>query len=171
MAMYATPDELASFLQQDLDTATATLALELASGEFRRASQTAFTPETETYTTTGSTYTTLPLPFRRVTAVTAIRVNGVELPVDWTLIGSTLYRSLGFGTSAVFPPDRLEVDLTHGFTAPPDDVKRAVLESAANIYENPINAAQDTTGSTSVRFRLSDYAAKLAAEYRGPVFA
>ena len=40
MALYATASELASYLQQDLDTASATLALTLASGAFSGAAET-----------------------------------------------------------------------------------------------------------------------------------
>lgn len=170
MAMYATAEELASFLQQDLDTATATLVLTLASAEFTRAAGVAFTPTSETYETTGTTATSLLLPFRRVTAVSAVRVNGVEV-ADWSLVNGALYRALGFGSSLVFPPDRLEVDLTHGYAAPTDDVRKAVLESAAQAYENPLGNVQETIGTNSTRFQLSKYAADLAAAYRGPVFA
>jgi hypothetical protein len=44
MALYATASELASYLQQDLDTATATLVLTVASGAFAREADTGSTP-------------------------------------------------------------------------------------------------------------------------------
>lgn len=176
MVMYATPSDLASYLQKDLDTATATLVLTLASAEFTKSSRTVFAATTATYTTTGRPATTLTLPFRPVTAVSAIRINGVTLAVDYTLVGSTLYRAAGFGQYWL-PPDSLEVDLTYGYTTVPDDVRAAVLESAAAAYENPSGVRQETIDDYSVSYssstgvRLSDYAAELARDYRGPVFA
>src|SRR6266496_1251821 len=95
--MYATASELAGYMQQDLDTYTATLALTVVSAEFSRV------------------------------AVT-----------DWTLIRRTLYRTAGFGAwYATMPPAKIEIDLTYGYAAPTDDVKGAVLECAAAIYEQP----------------------------------
>jgi hypothetical protein len=48
MAQYATASELASYLQKDLDTATAVQALTLASADFSNAADTWFTPTTVT---------------------------------------------------------------------------------------------------------------------------
>lgn len=179
MAQYATASELAGYMQQDLDTYTANLVLTLASGEFTKAAGTAFSPTSVTYTRTGTCATSLTLPYRAITAVTDVRVNGVSV-TGWSLIGSVLYRTSGFGTTYAYAtvPDVLEADLTHGYATVPDDVKAAVLETAAMAYANPTGVTQEAIDDYSVRYgstpagvRLSSAAADLARDYRGPVFA
>lgn len=178
MVMYATASELASYMQQDLDSSTATLVLELASAEFARAAGTQFAPTEVAYTTTGTSATRLTLPYGPVSAVSAVRLNGVTVAADYTRIGSTLYRTAGFGDSYAFPPDTLEVDLTYGYASVPGDVKAAVLETAAQAYSSPVAVVQESVDDYSVRYaagaggvRLTAAAEELALSYRGPVFA
>lgn len=170
--LYATASELASYLQQDVDTATATLVLQTASQMFSSRADTMFAPTTVTYTTLGTGCTQLVLPFRPVTAVSAVRVATVVV-TDYTRIKSTLYRSSGFGTWA-FPPQTVEVDLTHGYATVPDDVKGAVLDMAALAYAVPVGAVtSESIDDYSVRFgnsssvRLTPIAEDLADRYRG----
>lgn len=147
MVMYATPAELASRLQKDLDTATATQALTLASAEFSAAADTWFAATTTTWSAAAFGGTDIRLPFTNVTAVSAVRVNGVAV-TGWVLVAGVLYRTAGFGTSGSYPPAALEVDLTHGYATVPDDVKRAVLDMAAADYDNPTKVTSE---------RLDDY--------------
>jgi hypothetical protein len=178
MALYATPSELASYLQQDVDTSTATLVLTIASGAFSNAADTWFVATTATYSTKGGPGLCLELPFRPVTAVSAVRLNGVTI-TGWTLVKNALYRQAGFGTWAAFPPDLVEVDLTHGYTTVPDDVKGAVLETAAQAYETPVGAViSETIDDYAIRYattgggiQLTKSAAEIAAGYRGTVAA
>jgi hypothetical protein len=136
MAMYATPTELAGYLKKDVDTYSATQALTLASGEFTIAADTAFSATTVTWATQGGPGTDIQIPYRPVTAVSQVRLNGSVI-TGWTLRHNALWRSAGFGTWSAFPPDLLEVDLTHGYTTVFDDVKLAVLEIAAGVYDHP----------------------------------
>lgn len=178
MALYATASELASYLQQDLDTSTATLALTTASALFAREADTAFTATTTTWVTTGGAGTDIELPFRPVTAVSAVRLNGVVI-TGWTLRANALWRSAGFGTYYAFPPDELAVDLTYGYTSVPDDVKQAVLEMAAGVYHNPTGAISETIDDYTVRFAASSSGGgftgstwrDVARNYRGPLVA
>lgn len=178
MVMYATAAELASYLQQDLDTSTATLVLTLASGRFSTAARTWWAPQAVTYQQVGTYATRLVLPFDPVTAVSAVRINGVAV-TGFTLIGNTLYRSAGFGTPRADPPDRLEVDLTHGYTAATDDVKAAVLDTAAQAYQIPVGAVVgESIDDYAVRYattggglQLTSSAADLATSYRVPAVA
>lgn len=158
MAPYATPSELASYMQQDLDASTATLVLTLASAEFSRIADTQFTSTAVTYTTTGTRATNVVLPYRPVIAVSAVRISTVVV-TGYTLIRNKLYRAAGFGASCTVPPDLLEVDLTHGYTSVPDDVKGAVLETAAQAYIIPVAAM--------VSESIDDYAARYVASGGG----
>lgn len=179
LALYATPSDLASYLQKDLDTATATLVLTTASGMFAREAQTAFTATNVTWSTTNA-YGCWELepPYAPITAVSAVRVNGVAI-TGWTLRGNRLYRLAGFGWRGIFPPDQVDVDLTHGYTTVPDDVKGAVLETAAQAYDIPVSAvAQESIDDYVVRYatagggmQLTHSAAEIAAGYRGLLIA
>lgn len=176
--MYATAAELASYLQKDLDTATATLAITVASGMFSTRAATMFAATAVTYETVATGGVQLRLPFRPVTAVSAVRivVGAVSTTVtDFSRIRSVLYRVAGFGAWGAFPPDTAEVDLTHGYAVCPDDVKGAVLESAGVAYEHPdaalvaeaIDDYSVRTSATLSGFQLSQGARDLADLYRG----
>lgn len=181
--LYATASDLASYLQQDVDTSTATLTLQVASQMFSTRADTMFVPTTTTYQTQGLGYRQLFLPFRPVISIQQVRIigslTGTLIVTDYTRIKTVLYRLIGFGLPGVFPPDTLEVDLTYGYAAVPDDVKGAVLETAAAAYISPDTV---TTGETiddySVHFSslnggmmLSPSAAMLADLYKGTVMA
>jgi hypothetical protein len=177
MVTYVTESELASYLQQDVDTATATQALTLALAEFSRAAETVFTPTSVTWSTLGDGRGVLEPPYRPVTAVAAVRVNGVTIS-GWTLRMGCLYRLAGFGYRWAWPPDQVDVDLTYGYTTVPDDVKLAVLEIAAGIYDHPTSDISVTVDDTTTRYdpekkpspagrRWQD----VAADYRGLLIA
>lgn len=177
---YATDAELASFLKQDVDTSTATLALQVCSQLFSTRANTMFNDTTVTYQTQALGQTQLYLPFRPVTAVSAVRIvsavaNTTTTITDYARIKTVLYRLMGFGFPGVFPPDMVEVDLTHGYSTVPDDVKGAVLESAAAAYINPdITTKSESIDDYSISsapnaggVSLSPAAEKLADLYRG----
>jgi hypothetical protein len=178
VVMYATPADLASYLKQDVDTSTATLLLQIASELFAQAAHTRFEATTVTYQTQGSDGNVLVLPFQPIISVAAVRIAGVAV-TDYTRIGQIMYRATRWGGWPAFPPQLVEVDLTHGYVSPGDDVKGAVLETAATAYMSP--------DPSSVREQIDDYliqtspnvggmmltpaAAKLADMYRGPLVA
>lgn len=181
--MYASVADLASYLQKDIDTATATLNLQTASQLFSTRAGTMFLPTTLTYQTQALGYRQLQLPFRPVTAVSAVRIvsytTGVTTTItDYARIKTVLYRLIGFGVPGVFPPDMIEVDLTHGFAAVPDDVRGAVLETAATAYEAPdVTTAAESIDDYSMKstgnqgLMLTASATKLADLYRGTLAA
>jgi len=177
--MYATASELASYLQQDVDTSTATLALQTASQLFTLRANTAFVPTTATYQVEGYGWSQIRLPFRPIISIQAVRIvtatAGTTTITDYTRIKQVLYRLAGWGVRCAFPPDMIEVDLTHGFAAVPDDVKGAVLESAGAAYSSPdISTKSESIDDYSVSFAanaggvmLSPAAKELADLYRG----
>jgi hypothetical protein len=174
MALYATASELASYLQQDLDTSTATLVLTVASGAFAREADTAFVATNVTYSAVVDGCASFELPYRPVTAVSQVRINGVVI-TGWTLRVNTLYRTAGFGYRYTWPPDQIDVDLTYGYTTVPDDVKGAVLETAAQAYQVPVAAvASEQIDDYAVRYvtagggmQLTESARRVAEGYRG----
>jgi hypothetical protein len=178
MALYATPEELASYLQKDLDSSSATLVLSIVSARFAREAETAWAATTVTYTDTVDGSTDVVLPYRPVTAVSAVRINGVTI-TGWTLRNGIIYRTAGFGYRFAYPPDQIDVDLTYGYTTATDDVKGAVLETAAQAYDIPVGAVvSESIDDYAVRYattgggiQLTASAASLAAGYRGALIA
>lgn len=156
--MYATAAELASYLKQDVDTSTATLALQVLSELFAKRAHTRFEVTATTYKAGGVNAYEIVLPFQPVVAVSAVRIKSVAV-TDYTVIGPSVYRKLGFGSWWAFPPDLVEIDYTHGFASVPDDVKGAVLESAGAAYSSP----DITTKSESI----DDYSVSSSAASGG----
>lgn len=190
MSQLATPAELASYLQKDLDTSSATLALTIASGLFETAAATKFGATASTYQVEGRGQPVISIPREPLISVQQVRVAGaILLASDYTLVMNNLYRVVGWGrvwgsTSATapyvgFPPDLVEVDYTYGYTTVPDDVKGAVLETAGAMYQNPdITVAKESIDDYSVEsaraaggVQLSPAAKVLAEKYRSGGFA
>lgn len=140
MAAFATPAELASFLQRDLDTATATLALENASQQIRDYVGWSVSEEVDREVTldgTGGPY--LWLPTKHLTDVSTVVENGVTLTVvddfDWSSRGY-LIRS-GRWTCR---PRAVVVTFTHGWPDGSEKLRTArsvCLSLAGSIYDNP----------------------------------
>jgi len=179
---YATVSELASFLKQDLDTSTATLALQAASQLFSARAATMFNATTVTYQVIGQGYWQLYLPFRPIISIAQVRIintSGTQIITDYVRIKTVLYRLIGFGVPGMFPPDLVEVDLTHGYATVPDDVKGVVLETAAAAYISPdITTVEESIDDYSIKsspfaggMQLSASALALAELYRGTVAA
>jgi hypothetical protein len=171
---YATASELASYIQSDVDTSTAVLLLQLASAEFNNEADTSFTPITTTWSEAGNGSYVMTVPWRPITAVTAVRIAGVVV-TDYTRIKQRFYRLGGWGSPWAFPPDLVEIDLTYGYAAVPDEVKGAVLETAASAYQQPTGEiAAESIDDYRVRYnasaggvQLTPSAKDLATGYRG----
>lgn len=176
--MYATPAELASYLKQDVDTSTATLVLQTASELFAQAAHTRFEPTAVTYQTQGSASSELTLPFWPIISIDAVRVAGVTV-TDYTRIGQILYRAARWGGYYYVLPPLVEVDLHHGYPSAGDDVKGAVLETAATAYMSPdpstvseqIDDYVVRTAANIGGMMLTPAAEKLARMYQGPLVA
>jgi len=183
--MYCTVAELASFLKQDVDTSTATLAIQVCSELFAKRAHTRFESTTATYSQPGLNTFQIVLPFQPLIAVQQVRITPfggtpqILATTEYSVIGPAIYRRLGFGNWWRFPPDLVEVDYTHGFTSVPDDVKGAVLESAGAAYMAPdITTKSESIDDYSVSsapntggFMLSPSAQVLADFYAGALVA
>lgn len=131
MAYLATPEQLASHLQQaTVDTYTAEQSLNGASDAVRAACGWYIEQETVTDLVLDGWVPDLYLPTRRLTAVADILEDDVTLEVDeyeWTVAGR-LRRLYGCWGRKVM------VSFTHGWTTIPYGVNMATLRIAARIY-------------------------------------
>ena len=152
--MLATPSDLASHLQQDLDTATATLALEVATGWIKDdLGQNVLQITNETVTLDGGDRTVY-LPQRPVVSVGAVTTTDylgtTETPVlntDYRVRG---YRLIWSGYGKVWP-EVVTVTYSHGFTSVtvPQGIRGVCLSAAGRLYQNPDGLRSQTVGSVS----------------------
>ena len=135
-----TPEDLASFLQQDLDLATATLLIEAATAVVQEAAggQRILQVAGDTATLIGTTDSKLDLPQIPVTAVTSVTLDGTALTAGsaggvtstYRRIGSKLWRTDGWQTY-IGEPSTVVVVYTHGYPAAHQRLQRAYTERAS----------------------------------------
>ncbi|MCW2900309.1 MAG: hypothetical protein JWO67_2574 [Streptosporangiaceae bacterium] len=105
----ATPADLASLLQADLDAATATLLIELATSVVQQAAggQRIVQVVGDSITILGTTDNWLDLPQIPVTAVTSVSQDGTVLTAgtDYKRFGNRLWRKFGWQTNYGWPFD------------------------------------------------------------------
>lgn len=164
MADLFTVSELASYLQRDLDTSSATLARDSAQAIVRgychqELSSTTYTDallpiSVETVDGIGGSYV-VRFPQQPVTAVTSVAVSGV------TYVSGTDYAWNGYAPfirlrSVERSSDTFEyypvatVTYTAGFATVPAEVKAVALSIAARQYDNPTGIRQQTIDDYSV---------------------
>lgn len=160
----ASPEDLASLLQKDLDTATATLLVEIATAVVQAEVRQRLVEATETVSLLGTTDSWLDLPQRPVTAVTAVELDGTALTVGapgsggatYRLLGSRLWRGDGWQVYCG-EPSTVEVSYTHGYAAGAQKLELARGASLSIIrdwYDNPGAATSE---------KIDDYAATYSA--------
>jgi len=135
--------ELASFVQSDLDTATATLARELATAKVRTAAPRAFIEagaHTVVRTIVGGVVT-LPRP---VTSVTSVTIDGDLIDADsYDFDGVDTISGLGAWDGPA------TVVYIGGYATAPTDVKAVALAVAGRIVDNPSGLRSETIGAYS----------------------
>lgn len=140
--LLATPADLASLLQQDLDTSTATLLLELATAAVQGATGQRLVQvvgDTATIWPTDPTDQWITLPQRPVTVVASAQV-GTTPVTDWILEYNRLYRFTGwYSALAYWPrqPNPVTVTYTHGWATGAQELqlaRQATLALAAGAY-------------------------------------
>lgn len=165
--MLATATELAGYMQQDLDTNSATQALTLASGMFEDEADTKFSVTSATYTVEGYGQQQISLPRRPVVAIQSVTVGGAAVS-DYQAIGGELYRLVRWGGFSTYASP-VVVTYTYGYAAPPDDVKLAVLFMAAQLYDNPQGLSQMQVGGYSEQRSVNQIVVdwrRIASKYR-----
>lgn len=171
MTAFATADDLATYLNRDLDAgeqAQAELMLGIASGHIRReVAQTISLVTDDVAVLRGNWTPRLRLPERPVVSVSSVVIDGSPAlsAVDYRLVGDTLVRGWWDGVvvnrsedsgSGHWGGDRkVTVTYTHGFATIPDEIKGVCLAMVARSIQIPDGAVQETTGSHSVTFKSS----------------
>jgi hypothetical protein len=141
VARFATAAELASLLQQDVDTSSAEQALDMATAEVQNLVGQLIEQDTVVahLWVTDPCEQLLTMPQRPVTAVTAVTIDGTAV-TDYTVLPHALWREDGWidgAQESAGQPIRVTVAHTYGFATIPDDIKRACLHLAAQMYVNP----------------------------------
>jgi hypothetical protein len=143
-------EEFASYVQSDVDTATATLLRDLVTDALRSATGQTFDLVSSTVSLTPPEGQELVLPQLPATAPTNVKVGGVTV-TDWFFQTDRLYRLggwLAYDTTTGTPLN-VEVSYSHGYSTVPGDLKRIALQAAARAYLNPTGLQQhsETIGS------------------------
>lgn len=177
----ATPADLASLLQQDVDTATATLLIEVATAVVQGVTGQRIVQvvgdvavlDLDEYD--GGLY--LDLPERPVTAVTAVSIGATAI-TDYStqLRRNRLWRAYGWRSTLVAYPDQpsqATVTYTHGYAAGHQRLqlaRGAVLQLAAAVYGNPGGATREQIDDYAVSYEATaarmDASPHLAAALR-----
>lgn len=160
----ATPEQLASALQQDLDASTANLWVNAATAVVQNAAggQRILQVVDDTATLLGTTDSWLDLPQIPVTAITSVTLDGTALTLGVAGSGGTTYRRKGnrlwrgdgWQTYVGEPSDVVVVN-THGYAAGAQELEMArgsVLGLAKQAYINVSGASRERIDDYEVAF-------------------
>ena len=162
----ASPSDLASLLQQDLDAATATLVLEAATAVVQSlVGQRIVEVVGDTATLLGTTDGWLYLPQRPVSAVTSVTLDGDPVTEGTTTgtyrrFGSRLWRDCGWATCHT-EPSTVVVVYTHGYATGSQELqlaRSAVLSLARGAYSNPTGVSREAIDDYSVAYEVASAA-------------
>jgi hypothetical protein len=130
--------ELAAFLQRDLDTSSATLAREIATGLIE-AEIGVVTEKTSTVTLSISCDGRIDLPSPVVTDVASVTVGGAAATFEWQRPYPRLQLT-SWSPTAGTTWQSADVTFTHGYPTVPTKLKAIALAVAARAYDNPQGA-------------------------------
>lgn len=169
----ASPSDLASLLQTDVDTASATLAIEVATSVVQAAAgQRLVLVTDDSETVYGGTDRVLALSQRPVVSITSVTFNGTLLTQGtacgtWRITPGGLWRDLGWsecswvGGSWVdrswggAPAPATVVVYTHGYAAGAQELqlaRGATLSIARGLFGNPTGATSEKIDDYSVAY-------------------
>lgn len=169
---FATPGDLASALQSDLDLSTATLLIECATAVVQAEVQQRIIRVVDDVVVLDldeyDSGTRLFLPERPVVSVASVLI-GATAVTDYTVAArrSTLWRALGWRSTLLFYPDQpstVTVTYTHGYAAGDQKLqlaRQAVLSLATGAYSNPTGATSEKIDDYAVAYEAM--AARMAA--------
>lgn len=166
----ATPEDLASALQQNLDASTANLWLEVCTAVVQEAAdnQRILQVAGDTSTIVGLTSPWLALPQIPVTAVASVTLDGTALTAvapggavaGYRRVGNMLWRTAGWQTY-VGEPSEVVVVNTHGYASGSQDLqlaRGAVLSIAKLAYTNVSGVKSEKIDDYSVVFEAAESA-------------
>lgn len=155
-----TPEELASFLQQDLDTATATLLIELATGKVQDAAGQLLVAGTATAVIDVDVCDFGPwlaLPQSPVRSVSSVLIDGVAA-TDWYLRSQRLWRLNGWNTNSSVPT-QVKPTFTYGYLPGAQALQPArsdVFTLCAMAYPNPGGATSEAIDDYKITYAEAD---------------
>lgn len=174
----ATPEDLASLLQQDLDASTANLLLELATAKVQRAAggqRILDVTDTAVIDVTDPCEPYLALPQLPVRSVATVKIDGTTV-TDWYLRNQMLWRSSGWAESWS-PPSQVTVTYTHGYATGSQWLqlaRDATLSLAQMGYGNPSGATSEaiddyrvTYGEADARMQMTEHMRRAIADAYG----
>lgn len=159
--LLATPEDLASALQRDLDTASATLALEIATAVVQAAAGQRIVRVADAEEVAwGGSDQVLRLTQRPIVSVTSVTYAGSLLSQGtasgtWRRSSDGLWRDLGW-TECSWEPSEVAVVYTHGYLSTDQEIqlgRGVALSLARGLFTNPDGA---------VREQIDDYAVAYA---------
>ena len=147
-------EQLASYVQADLDEASATLARTLATGLIQaHTAQTLFKAETtDRLERDPFDAARLLLPQLPVDGAEDITTVGVDngATTDWTRFGQSLVMDSGAWD------EQVDVTYTHGFATIPATIQAVALACASRIMVNPGGIRSSAVGDVSTTFAGAD---------------
>lgn len=164
MALF-TLEQLASYVQSDVDTATATLVRTMAEGTVTNYTGQFIEAATYTHTLAVASNRTIRIPQRPVTDVTSVTVDGTTLTVDdewtWDGIGDTVVLS-------ITPTDAWVATVVYdaGYATIPDDVMAVALAVAGRLYNHTPGVISESIDDYRAQYASSDPAGLLDGEMR-----
>lgn len=159
-----TPSELASFLQQDVDTATATLVIEMATGKVQSGAGQKLIAATSTallHVEVCDDDQYLALPQRPARSVSSVLINGVA-DTTWLLRSQMLWRLYGWNCHS-WAPTEVTVTYAHGFLAGAQGLQLArdyVLALAGAAY-GPLAAAVTSEAIDDYKVTYADVESRM----------
>lgn len=178
----ATPADLASLVQGDVDTSTATLLIEMATAVVQQAAGGQRIVQVVGDVLTMGCYSDswLDLPQIPVTAVASVVLDGTLLTAgaDYKVVGNKIFRRTGWQSNTGYPwdwqyggnwppgalippgypvqePSSVVVTYTHGYAAGSQDLqlgRGAALSLAKGGYSNPSGASSESIDDYSISF-------------------
>ncbi len=175
MALFTLTD-LAAYLQQDIDTATATVARTMATGVVTGFTNQLIESATYTHLLPINADRSIRLPQRPVTAVTSVTIAGVARTVDtdwdWDGIGDLIVLD-------GYTPDtedwQATVVYTAGYATVPNDLAAVALSIAGRLYNATPGLVSESiddyraTYANPPPLRLLDPAKQILRRYQQPL--
>jgi hypothetical protein len=177
----ASPSDLASLLQKDVDTASATLAIEVCTAVVQAAAdgQRIVQVIGDTATVTGTTGQWLRLPQWPVTAVSSVTLDGAALTAGvpgsgastYRLVGNRLYRGSGWQTYCG-EPSTVSFVFTHGYPTGDQQLqlgRGAALSLGRGLFENPSGVVSEKIDDYAVAYAAADAALDAAPALKAAI--
>lgn len=176
----ATPSDLASLLQHDVDTASATLAVEVCTAVVQAVcdGQRIVQVVGDSGTAIGTTSRYLRLPQWPVTAISAVTLDGVTLTAGaagsgmstYRLVGDRLlYRGCGWQTYCG-EPSQVAFTYTHGYPTGAQELqlgRGAVLSLGRGLFENPSGVISEKIDDYAVAYDAAAAALDASPSLKG----